>query len=963
MSLEARTQALGQELLAATRPGRSWWAQVQEQFQWDEKLLAWTMTHPGLRTQLFRLIDTLPSLSSSDAIHQHLREYLDQPQVELPGLLKNLLQATHPAIAAQTFATAVSTLARKYIAGQHFAAVRHTLERLRRQGMTFTLDILGEAVLSDAEAHAYLQRYLDLMTELAAVDWGCQPQVSVKLTALYSQFDPLAEKRTRAQVTQAITTLLRKAGELGVAVHFDMEQYKYKNLTLSILKEVLLQDEFRSRADVGVTIQAYLTDSEQDLRELLAWARLRGTPLTVRLVKGAYWDQEIILAQQKRWPPPVYRHKGSTDANFEKLTRLLLEQHDAVYPAIASHNVRSQAHALAVAEALHVPATAWESQVLYGMGDALARALVARGQQVRVYCPYGELLPGMSYLIRRLLENTANTSFLRQQLQKENAAELLAPPTPAEPTTPLPTGLAFAGAADTNFALPATTDPFLQAIEQVRAQLGQDYLLPHCSSADILVSVNPSDPEQVIGRVGLADVQAVIQAMELAQAAQPVWGQTPLSTRTQLLHRLADQLAAQRAEWVAWMAWEVGKPIREADAEVTEAIDFCRYYAQQAERLGQGYAYDLWGETNRYIYQPKGVGVVIAPWNYPLAISVGMITAGLVTGNCVLYKPAEQSSVIGCKLSQLISDLLRDMGLPEGVFQGLPGWGEIIGPALVNHPGVHWIAFTGSRAVGCQIYAQAAQRQPGQRHLKRVVAEMGGKNAIIVDASADLDQAVQGVVQSAFGYAGQKCSACSRVIVLPPVYETFIERLTAATASLVIGPATDPATTVGPVIDQEAHTRLHQAIAAAKQRYPVLVECPAPTRGYYVGPVIFGDVAPEDPLAQEEWFGPVLAVLRAQDFDQALQIANNTDYALTGGVYSRTPSHIHQAAQTFACGNLYINRGITGAIVGRQPFGGFRCSGVGSKAGGPDYLLQFVDPKVVTENIQRHGFAPLENEA
>jgi len=275
---------------------------------------------------------------------------------------------------------------------------------------------------------------------------------------------------------------------------------------------------------------------------------------------------------------------------------------------------------------------------------------------------------------------------------------------------------------------------------------------------------------------------------------------------------------------------------------------------------------------------------------------------------------------------------------------------------------VHFITFTGSRQVGCQIYAQAAQLAPGQKHLKRVVAELGGKNAIIVDASADLDQAVQGVVQSAFGYAGQKCSACSRVIVLESVYQPFVARLRAATESLVIGAATDPATTVGPVIDAAAQERLQTAIAQAKQRLTLVCECPAPTTGYFIGPTIFTDVPPDDPLAQEEWFGPVLAVMRVADLDQAIQVANGTDYALTGGLYSRTPSHIQRAAQELACGNLYINRGITGALVGRQPFGGFKLSGVGSKAGGPDYLLQFVEPKVVTENIQRQGFAPLAEE-
>ncbi|APB32863.1 delta-1-pyrroline-5-carboxylate dehydrogenase [Gloeomargarita lithophora Alchichica-D10] len=965
MSLESRTQTIGQTLLAATHPGRSFLAQMRE--PWDEKLLAWTMEHPGLRTQMFRLIDTLPFLSGSGEISRHIQEYLHQPGVELPGMLKNLLNFTGresltAQVAAQTLTTAVSTLARKYIVGENFSQVRQTLERLGRQGMTFTLDILGEAVLSESEAQGYFQKYIDLMTQLAPVDWGCVPQVSVKLSAFYSQFDPLAEKTTRTQVTQAITQLLQRAGELGVAVHFDMEQYKYKNITLAILKDVLLSDEFRSRTDVGLTVQAYLQESEADVREILAWVKLRGVPVTLRLVKGAYWDQEVILAQQKHWPLPVYRRKSSTDANYEKLTRLLLENHPFIYPAIGSHNVRSQAHALAIAEELSISPNAWESQVLYGMAAGLAKALVAQGQPVRMYCPYGELLPGMSYLIRRLLENTANTSFLRQRLEKENELELLTPPQWAEPTTPLPQGETFMGTADTNFAQMGTADEFLQAIVRVKLQLGHSYFLPHCSRERTLDSVNPSDPKESIGRVGLADISSVQKAMDCAQEAQKIWGSTPIAIRVNLLQQIADTLQMQRSEWVAWMVLEVGKPIREADAEVSEAIDFCRYYSEMAEGLHPGYTYDVLGETNRYVYQPKGIGVVIAPWNYPLAISVGMITAGLVTGNCVLYKPAEQSAVIGCKISELISNLISDLGLPQGVFQGLPGWGEEIGPELVRHPAVHFITFTGSRQVGCQIYAQAAQMSPGQRHLKRVVAEMGGKNAIIVDASADLDQAVQGVVQSAFGYAGQKCSACARVIVLAAIYEPFLERLRTATQSLTIGCATDPATTIGPVIDATAQERLQKNITLAKQRLTVALESAAPTSGYFVGPVIFTDVPPDDPLAQEELFGPVLAVLRVADFDQALQVANGTDYALTGGLYSRTPSHIHRAMQEYICGNLYINRGITGALVGRQPFGGFRCSGVGSKAGGPDYLLQFVEPKVVTENIQRQGFAPVAEE-
>ena len=292
----------------------------------------------------------------------------------------------------------------------------------------------------------------------------------------------------------------------------------------------------------------------------------------------------------------------------------------------------------------------------------------------------------------------------------------------------------------------------------------------------------------------------------------------------------------------------------------------------------------------------------------------------------------------------------------------MPAKGSTVGAYLVQHPDVHMITFTGSRAVGCRIYADAAQLRPGQKHLKRVVAEMGGKNGIIIDESADLDQAVQGVVYSAFGYSGQKCSACSRVIVVESVYDTFMHRLIEATRSLHVGDAADPGTMVGPVVDASAQAKIKEYIETGKQESTLALEMPAPDQGYFVGPTIFTDVAPDAVIAQEEIFGPVLAVIKVKDFDAALEVANNTDYGLTGGLYSRTPSHIERVQTEFAVGNLYINRSITGAIVSRQPFGGFKMSGVGSKAGGPDYLLQFMEPRHVSENVQRQGFAPIEGE-
>lgn len=994
VTYEEKTQAIARQLLAATREHRSFFAQMRDQMRWDDRLLAWAMSNPGLRVQLFRFIDCLPSLHSKAEIARHLQEYLGDESVELPAALKGMLNFASPdslpgQLAATTVSTAVETLAHKYIAGETIKQVLKTIEQLRREKTAFTVDLLGEAVITEAEAQSYLNRYLELIIQLteASRSWSTieaidqaegeplpKVQVSVKLTAFYSQFDPLDAEGSREKVSDRIRMLLRVAKDLGAAVHFDMEQYAYKDLTLSILKQLLMEEEFRTRTDIGVTLQAYLRDAEPDLKGLIEWAKQRGYPVTLRLVKGAYWDQETIKARQKHWEQPVFSQKSSTDANFERLTRLLLENHEYLYAAIGSHNVRSQSYAIAIAQTLGIPRRRLELQVLYGMADKLAKALMNQGYRVRVYCPYGELIPGMSYLIRRLLENTANTSFLRQNLEDRPAEELLAPPSMDEvngdrqmaidngkPRSPSPApDSPFQGAADTDYAKIETRDRAFAAVQSVRQQLGKTYqpLIngEYVNTLQTVDSLNPSNPAEIIGRVGLLSVEQAEQAIQAAKAAFPGWRCTPAKQRATILRQAADLMEQRRSELAAWMVLETGKALGQADPEVSEAIDFCRYYAAEMERLAAGYTYDVAGETNRYHYQPRGISLVISPWNFPLAIPTGMTVASLVTGNCTLLKPAETSSVIAAKLTEI----LVDAGIPEGVFQYVPAQGSTVGAHMVKHPDVHMITFTGSQEVGCQIYADAAILRPGQKHLKRVIAEMGGKNAIIVDESADLDQAVQGVVYSTFGYSGQKCSACSRVVVLEPIYDTFVNRLVEAARSLNIGPAEDPSTQVGPVIDAAAQNRIRAYIEKGKTEATVALEMPAPETGYFVGPVIFTDVPPTAKIAQEEIFGPVLAVIRAKDFDEALAIANDTLYGLTGGLYSRTPSHIERAKTEFEVGNLYINRGITGAIVARQPFGGFKLSGVGSKAGGPDYLLQFLEPCHISENVQRQGFAPIE---
>ncbi|MEO0377575.1 MAG: proline dehydrogenase family protein, partial [Cyanobacteria bacterium P01_A01_bin.17] len=828
---EEKTQAISRELLAQTTEKRSLLSKIQDQFRWDDKLLSWTMENPSLRVQLFRLIDCLPSLTTKAEIARHLREYLSVSDVELPKALKGLLNFTAAdsipgQVAATTLSTAVETLAQKYIAGETLKQVLKTIERLRKQSMTFAIDVLGEAVITEKEAQSYLDQYLELMEQLteASRRWSSVPQidaadgedlaktqVTLKLTAFYSQFDPLDVEGSQAKVSDRIRLLLRRASDSGADVHFDMEQYRYKDATLATLKSLLMTEEFCDRTNIGITLQAYLRDSYGDLKDLIEWAKQRGKPITVRLIKGAYWDQETIIARQNHWPTPVYNHKSSTDANFERMTQLLLENHEHLYAAIGSHNVRSQAHAIAIAQTLGIPQRHIEFQVLYGMADNLAAALAKQGYRVRVYCPYGALIPGMAYLIRRLLENTANSSFLRQSLTETPIEELLAVPqwgegdqdgSEVEPT-PIPTtttAIQINSSADTDFAIATHRTQAESALTAVKQQLGQQYW-PLIDGKRVQTekktqSVNPSNPTEIVGTIGQIDIAQAEDAIAAAKTAFQTWKRTTAKERADILRRAANLLEARRHELNAWMVFEAGKPLQQADVEVSEAADFCRYYAAEMERLDPEIVYDVAGESDRYFYRPKGIVLVISPWNFPLAIPMGMTVAALVTGNCVLLKPAAVTSVIAAKLSEI----LVEAGMPKGVFQYVPGSGSTVGAHLVKHPDVQMIVFTGSQEVGCEIYANAAILQPGQKHLKRVVAEMGGKNAIIVDESADLDQAVQGVVYSAFGYSGQKCSACSRVVVLASVYDTFVARLIEATKSLNVGNAIDQSTKVGPIV-------------------------------------------------------------------------------------------------------------------------------------------------------------------
>ncbi len=492
------------------------------------------------------------------------------------------------------------------------------------------------------------------------------------------------------------------------------------------------------------------------------------------------------------------------------------------------------------------------------------------------------------------------------------------------------------------------------ALAEVGAALGRSYPAiiggERVETDGEIVSVNPSDPSRVVGRTARATEREADAALETATRAFESWSRAAPEARARILLRAAAIMRRRKFEFLAWEVYEGGKPWAEADAQVAEGVDFLEYYAREMLRLKDGVEiYAVPGEESRYFYQPMGVGVVIAPWNFPTAILAGMSSAAIVAGNTIVMKPSEFTSVIGAK----VAEVFEEAGLPEGVLNFLPGYGSEVGDYLVSDPRTRFVSFTGSMKTGLRINELAARRTEDQRWIKRVIAEMGGKDAMVIDDSADLESAAADIVKSAYGNAGQKCSAASRAILHADVYDEVLAKVLEGAQALKLGVPDDPGVSVGPVISDAQFEKVSGYIETGKgEGERLLGEDPGdPKAGYFVTPTVFGEVDPRARIAQEEIFGPVLSVIKARDFEDALRIANDTPYGLTGGVYSKNRDHLERARREFRAGNVYFNRGITGALVGVQPFGGFGLSGTDSKAGGPDYLPQHMLAKTVVERF------------
>src|SRR2546429_4122056 len=672
-----------------------------------QRLMTLSIRDERFKTQLFRFVAVLPSLRRSSEIIQHLEQYFSNTNDGFHPLVGAGVRLARffPWISAPVLRWNVSETARQFIAGRHPDEVIATLRKRRAQRIGFTVDVLGEAVVSEAEADEYAARYADLLDKLAREtnNWadplGINAELfpvvnlSVKISALYSQLTPADPADAIAHLGTKLRPLLRRARELGAFINFDMESYALKNTTLELFKTVFSEEEFKDWPHAGIVIQAYLRDADRDLRDLIDWGRARRTRFAVRLVKGAYWDYETTKSRQNESNPPVFLQKPESDANFEALTRVLFENESIVTAAFGSHNVRSIAHAQAVADELGVDPSRLEFQLLYGMAGPIKRALVEMGYRVREYCPVGELLPGMSYFVRRLLENTSNEGFLRAKFSENvSAEELLRDPKElvrqnranlSETTIPAitedrhhkngasiesPPGDIYENSPLVNFVYQESQEKMRTALREVRNRFGEKYPLviggEEVWTDKLTPSLNPSAPKEVVGYVAEAGIPEAERAVKAARTAFDKWSRTPSEERARLLERAATIMDRRRYELSALEVFEVGKPWTEADGDIREAVDFCRFYAEQMRQIGRPrLTQHVPGEESYQHYRPRGVALVIAPWNFPIAILCGMVSAALVTGNTVIMKPSEQSIICGA----MLMEIFQEAGVPAGV--------------------------------------------------------------------------------------------------------------------------------------------------------------------------------------------------------------------------------------------------------------------------------------------------------
>lgn len=962
--------------------------------------LTLTAQYDLIRVHLLKFLALLPSLDhdkSGSEVKRNLLETLRRLKNDSELLTQNKKRGSRPLpmylnflfslvafVAAFLPAKLLSSvvrhmvraMARRFIAGESISSSHKTLRDLRHSKREATLDQLGELVVSSKEADEYFEKVLQLIHGMKQhIPKGeknsagiLNAHVSIKVSALSHDFKPQAFAATYAKVAPRLKRILQEAEREEVFINVDAEHYHYRDTVLAIFGKVLKDTpELKNFAQTGIVVQAYLRDGAQHLQDVISLAKSRGLRMPIRLVKGAYWDAETIEGEAHQFTPPQFLNKEESDLHFRQLSFMALVNGEWIQLAVGSHNLQDHAFVESLRKLKFPQAPVIEHQCLHMTYEALSHGLANMGWPTRNYMPIGNLLVGMAYLVRRIMENSSQVGVLSIMRSHQKAAGLISPVTvhlqkKAEASLSFDS---FITQMKSDFNPVRPTRLFIQnEREALEAEIAAfktyaDTKQTEWNNSPLKKVVSSSMPDLTIGVYQENTTQEANAAIDKAEftLASSWWSkQSSCLYRVSIMLRAADLMLLRRNKLAALMMYEAGKTMPEALADVDEAIDFINYYSRQEIQL-QLSAQKL---TNR------GVFGVIAPWNFPLAIPCGMTVAPLLAGNAVILKPAEQTPLIGAELY----NLLIEAGVPEGIISLIQGQGETVGSPLVKHNRVAGIVFTGSKGVGQWIYREAGgellnhynHQFPMQ---KKIIAEMGGKNAIIVTNNCELDETISGILYAAFGHAGQKCSAASRVIVHKEVKEALVLRLKEAVRDLKVGSALDPSTSVNPLATEEDQVRVRKIVEEAKDEAirthgTIIIDRSfEKLAGFAVGPAVLElpihQARKKDSWAQKEIFGPVIHIIEYESLMEAVELFNGTEYALTGGVYSQSQDDIDFLMRFLRSGNLYINRPNTGARVAIEPFGGFKLSGTGPKAGGNEYMLQFHFPLTNLEVTPHQG--------
>ncbi len=885
------------------------------------------------------------------------------------GALKGFVGRSSEGVIRKAVAKAMQIMSKQFVMGRNIQEAIKRAKKLEAMGYCYSYDMLGEAALTEADAKTYFEAYhqaiLSIGQSAKGVDIFKSPGISVKLSALYPRYEVAKHSHCVDALSSRLLTLCQKAKEFDIALTVDAEEAIRLDLSLDVFERVFKDPSLDGWQGLGLALQSYQKRAFYVLDYLAELAKSQGRRIMVRLIKGAYWDSEIKHAQMEGLNDyPVFTYKSFTDVSFQACAKKLFSLKEFLFPKIATHNAYSVAMILELAG----EERDFEFQCLHGMGQELYDEITGQDKlniPCRIYAPVGSHEDLLPYLVRRLLENGANSSFVNRIVDDKAPIESLVE-SPVETASalldkinaqiPLPQNI-FRGRLNSSGINVADYQGLHTLVERLSTYQDSQWqahsLVKGLSQHHYHEVVSPNDHSRILGEVAFASDDVVELALSQGGLASRQWQAVSVEQRAQCLEKAAELLDQNQDEWIALLMLEAGKTLNDAIAEIREAVDFCRYYAIEAkEKLASGIDFHGYtGESNHLSYEGRGLVLCISPWNFPLAIFMGQVVASLVAGNAVIAKPAEQTSLIAFKAVKL----LHQANVPEDVLQLVLGEGETVASPMVNDSRIKAVVFTGSTETAKIINRQLAQREG---EIIPLIAETGGQNVMLIDSSALLEQVINDVVVSAFGSAGQRCSALRVAYVQEDIYDAFIKMLEGAMAELNVQVSYDLSADVGPVIDQTQFLSLKKHIDEMTQKDALIYQCrlnEGASQGHFIAPVAF-KINSINELSHEN-FGPILHVVsyRKRELDKVINDINQAGFGLTLGVHSRIDEVAHDIARKVHVGNVYVNRNMIGAVVGLQPFGGQGLSGTGPKAGGPNYLLRLCHEKTVTTDTTAAG--------